>query len=163
MSSPEILSGIAFLTTFLLFVQNTAEYFFYISFQINNFALSTVCCSFLAVCLSLAIKVALFRSVTWSLSIHGAKLWLYMSKKCLKYHYLFIFQHKVLLISYSVSLYDKIEQQNMFIYLSGEDTLLDACTNCTLTFAIERTKTEIFISNFQHIFCRFYINNTCEI
>ena len=34
----------------------------------------------------------------------------YMSKKCLTYHYLFIFQHKVLLISYSVSLYDKIEQ-----------------------------------------------------
>ena len=51
----------------------------------------------------------------------------------------------------------------MFIYLSGEDTFLDACTNCTFTFAIERTKIEIFISNFQHIFCRFYTNNNCEI
>lgn len=41
MSSPELLSGIPFLTIFLLFVQNTAEHFFYISLQMNNFALKT--------------------------------------------------------------------------------------------------------------------------
>ena len=110
MSSPEILSGIAFLTTFLLFVQNTAEYFFYISFQINNFALSTICCSFLAVCLCLAIKLALFRLQSHEVYRYMVLNCDYMSKKCLKYHYLFIFQHKVLLISYSISLYDKIEQ-----------------------------------------------------
>ena len=86
------------------------KYFFYISFQINNFALSTICCSFLAVCLCLAIKLALFRLQSREVYQYMVLNCDYMSNKCLKYHYLFIFQHKVLLISYSVSLYDKIEQ-----------------------------------------------------
>ena len=85
-------------------------YFFYISFQINNFALSTICCSFLAVCLRLAIKLALFRLQSHEVYRYMVLNCDYMSKKCLKYHYLFVFQHKVLLISYSVSLCDKTEQ-----------------------------------------------------